>query len=542
MKNYKRKYNNTMKNLLESLSYNLPKGNYKLFHIQSQPFQCKHLLIYHKKNAQRPALTIKIKHFISLIDDDNLVIMGIEVYIYLTVFDNHLKHSIFISKADTTGLSTQKYKINKLIDDILQYLIQYDIRNYCRKIKLRSSEMVNRSGSNPTINSLNRIIDKLREGTSYYKSIPYYNEVVIPSTSDSLETIVPPGRIQTSISLFTRASEQYLFPNSSKNERKHVIGGDDLLNWWIKLINRTLLNQAKESSWNCRLHIPGSDNVSISKKLPAPNNNVAWSIGSIFDKDAEKLAINQIPLFPDDPKGRFLEHLIVENRYKSTSLKQFWQELGFRQEFRLGNVVGIIGCEREERGINTVETTQDVCVLPLGQYKKILNSIKNADFSDANDIKALISVNIPDSMKEFCVTNYYTSFEGLNSTTPRTAVMPIVNDLNLNVKRKSDTPKREIVVNDLSGSLKRKPVNDISASIKRRPVNDISGSIKRKPVNDISGSVKRKSVNISGLVEKKPVNNLAKKPENTPSDHESTQEYSPKINIINSLIKRKPKK
>lgn len=529
-----------MKNLLESLSNNLPKGNYKLFHIQSQPCQCKHLLIYHKKNAQKPAITIKIKHFISLIDDDNLVIMGIEVYIYLTVFDDQLKHSIFISKADTTGLSTQKYKINQLIDDILQYLIQYDVRNYCRKIKLRSYEVVNRSGSNPTINNLNRIIGKLREGTSYYKSIPYYNEVVIPSTSDNLETIVPPERIQTSISLFTRASEQYLFPNSSKNDRKHVIGGDDLLNWWIKLINRTLLNQTKESNWNCRLHIPGSDKVSISKKLPAHNNNVAWSIGSIFDKDAEKLAINQIPLFPDDPKGRFLEHLIVENRYKSTNLKQFWQELGFRQEFRLGNVVGIIGCEREVLVIDPVETTHDVCVLPLGQYKKILNSIKGADFSDANDIKALVTVKIPDSMKEFYATNYYISLEGLNSTMPRTTAMPIVNDLNLSVKRKSDAPKREIV-NDISGSIKRKPVNDISGSIKRRPVNDLSGSIKRKPVNDISGSVKRKPVNISAPVEKMPVNNLANKPENTSSYRESTQGHSPKINVINSLIKRKSK-
>lgn len=517
-----------MKNLLESLSCNLPKGNYKLFHIQSQPCQCKHLLIYHKKNAQRPALTIKIKHFLSLIDDDNLVIMGLEVYIYLTMFHDQLKHSIFISKADTTGLSTQKYRINQLIDGILQYLIQYDVRNYCRDIKLKSSETVNRSGSNPTINSLNRIIAKLREDTSYYKSIPYYNKLVFPSTSDSLKTIVPPERIQTSISLFTRASEQYLFPNSSKNERKHVIGGDDLLNWWIKLINRTLLNQAKESSWNCRLHIPGSDNVSISKKLPVHNNNVAWSIGSIFDKDAEKLAINQIPLFPDDPKGRFLEHLIVENRYKSTSLKQFWQELGFRQEFRLGNVVGIIGCEREELGINPIETNHDVSVLPLGQYKKVLNNIKSADFSDANDIKALVSVKIPDLMKEFCTTNYYTTLEGLNSAMPKTAAMPIINELSL--KRKQDTSKKEIV-------------NDISGSIKRRPINDVSGSIKRKPVNDISGSIKRKAVNISGPGEKKPVNNLAEKPENTSSDRTSSSlTHSPKINVINSLIKRKPKK
>ncbi|CUM55683.1 uncharacterized protein AC631_02856 [Debaryomyces fabryi] len=529
-----------MKNLLKSLSFNLPKGNYKLFHIQSQPCQCKHLLIYHKKNAQKPELTVKIKHFISLIDDDDLVVMGIEVYIYLTIFDDHLKHSIFISKADTTGLSIQKYQINKLIDDILQYLIQYDIRNYCHKIKLKSNETVIGSGSNPTINSLNRIIGKLREGTSYYKSIPYYNEIVIPSTSTNLETILPPERIQTSISLFTRASEQYLFPNSSKNERKHVIGGDDLLKWWIRLINRTLLSQTTEDNWNCKLHIPGSDNVSISKNLPdRSKNNVAWSIGSIFDKDAEKLAINQIPLFPDDPKGRFLEHLIVENRYKATSLKQFWQELGFRQEFRLGNVVGIIGCEREELSINPTETYNSTCVLSLGQYKKILNSIKSSDFNDAADIKDLVSVKIPDFMKEFGATNYYIPLEGSNDAIPRVGTMSTVNDLNLNVKRKSDALKKE-TVNDISGSVKRS-VKDISGSIKRKPVNDISGSIKRKPVNDISASVKRKSVNTTSV--EKSTNNVSNNQRNISSHCDSSpQTHSPNVNVINGLIRKKPKK
>lgn len=528
-----------MKNLLESLSSNLPKGNYKLFHIQSQPCQCKHLLIYHKKNAQKPELTVKTKHFISLIDDDDLFVMGIEVYIYLTIFDDHLEHNIFISKADTTGLSIQKYQINKLIDDILQYLIQYDIGNYCHRIRLKSNQTVIGSGSNPTINSLNRIISKLREGTSYYKSIPYYNKIVIPSISTNLKTVVPPKRIKTSISLFTRASEQYLFPNSAKNERKHVIGGDDLLNWWVKLINRALLRQTIGGSWNCKLHIPGSDNVSISKKLPSHSkNNVAWSIGSIFDKDTEELAINQIPLFPDDPKGRFLEHLIVENRYKATSLKQFWQELGFRQEFRLGNVVGIIGCEREESSINPTETNNSTCVLSLGQYKKILNSIKSSDFNDTADIKDLVSVKIPDSMKEFGATNYYIPLEGSNDSIPTTSPIPKVNNLNLNVRRELDASKKQ-TINDISGYVK-KSVKDISSSVKGKPVNDISGSIKRKAVNDISGSVKRKTLSTTS-VEKD--NNVSNNQLRISSHCDSSpQAHTPNVNVINGLIRKKPKK
>lgn len=485
-----------MNDLTESLSFNLPKGSYKLLHIQSEPRQCKHLLVYHKKSAHKPNLTILVKHFINLIHDD-LIIMGIEIYVYLTVFESHINHHIFISKADTTGLSSHKYKFGPLISSIVKFFIEYDVNNYCKNVKLKTQDVTKGSGTNRTVKELNRIIERLREGPAYYKSIPYYNDVVIPIPRTDLKTLSPPQRIRTCISLFTRASEQYLFPNSSKNKGKHVIGGAGLLNWWIKLLNVTLQSQEKGDPWECRLHVPGSDEVSISKMLPACDSRVKWSIGSIFDTDTEKLAINQIPLFPDDPKGRFLEHLIVENRYKSTNLRQFWQELGFRQEFRLGNVVGIIGCEQEEREMPSPDNNE-LCVLPLSQYKKILSSMKTEDYSNPEDIRSLVSGKIPDLMKEFSAVNYYIPFEGSKETPiqPTVSIQP-TNDLNVAVMSKSEA-KRE--------------VNDLSASIKRKRPNDLSGLVRKKPTSA------------------------------APDSKPPPQDQPPKVNVINGLIRKKPKK
>lgn len=533
-----------MKILTELLSHNLPKGRYKLFHIQTQPYQCKHLLIYNKKNANKPELTIKIKHFITLINDDNLIFMGIEVYIYLTIFKDHISHNVFISKADTTGLCPQKYRIGNLIRIILKYLVEYDINSYCHDVKLKlADKVVSTESSNPTINSLNKIIKKLQHDSTYYRSIPFYNEAPVPTKPTDLTSIVFPDKVKTCISLFTRASEQYLFPNSSKNNGKHIIDGNSLLNWWIKIIDDMLKLCDANDLWNCCLNIPGSDNISISKKLPQGRQYVDWSIGSIFDENQNNLAINQVPLFPDDPKGRFLEHLIVENRYKSMSLKQFWQELGIRQEFRLGNVVGIIGCENQNMKRNRASVSEQGCVLSLGQYKKVHHSIKNQDFSKPDDIIQLVSIKLPEVMKEFCATDYYTEFDGKSgaiivdlldgSNKQSTAQANQSNDLSSSIKRTK--------VNCLSGLIKRKQVNDLSSSIRRKQTNDMTSSIKKKEANDLSGSIKRKQPNMIHPKSANASNNVSGFVNQTSFALGESRSAETKTNNINSLIRKKPK-
>lgn len=441
---------------------------YDVLHVQTNPYECKHLLIYPKKD--KPSRTLKVKHLLVLIDKTTkLIVFGIEVYVYLTFFDsrNHVDHHIFVSKADTTGFTRDSIRVADLVSQFVKYLVELNPSVYFTNVQLRQERKESESKSqlnfeNETIKKLHKIIDNLRTDASYYQSIPFYSSsggatsqnADLPFPIDNQHTF----STSTRLSLFTRAANEYLFPVSHKNPNKHLVDGDKLFTWWIGLIDKI-----SGSDWANKIIIPGSDLKSTQKYLTNLKNSDNWEVGSLFS-NLDQLAINQIPVFPDDPKGRFLEHLVVENRYKSIKTNQFWEELGFRQEFRLGNVVGIIGCQINSNVSLAKTDPLDQLVIPFLAYKNLMTIIKGEDFSIKDDIISLVQDQIPVSLKKFTSE-------------------PFITVKGSKVQTNKPAPSN---VNNLTGMIKKKkpPANNLNNSIKRKssgpPVNNLNGSIVKK--------------------------------------------------------------
>lgn len=446
----------------------------RVLHVQSQPYQCKNLRVYAHLDSNRPVATLKVKHFLVMVDaGSETPVLGIEVYVYLSIFPGRVEHHIFVSKADTTGLNTEKrYRVNDIIGAFLRYLVELDKLVYFQSVRLRrnggeKSKEVETS-DNATINALHAIIRALRFNNRYFSSIPYYNKgaVQLEDTDSVSLPFSVPSEVCTKISLFTRAANEYLFPNSSNNAAKHVIDGNKLFSWWIKLISKAISETEGECSWSCKGLLPGGDSRATEKFLAHDNARAKWSIGSIFNDDMEALAIHRIPLFPDDPKGRFLEHLIAENRYKSLRLSQFWEELGFRQEFRLGNVVGIIGCETDPVPFShsEVPVKTDTSVLPVRIYKNLVKLMKNESFDVREDVRNLITKKLPEFMEANGVEGLLVEVCGKRRE-PGAAL--------------KDT--------------KRPPTNNLSSLVKKKPKKGIAVGAPETPVvNNLSGLVKRK--------------------------------------------------
>ncbi|KAF2403116.1 hypothetical protein EJ06DRAFT_520057 [Trichodelitschia bisporula] len=191
------------------------------------------------------------------------------------------------------------------------------------------------------------------------------------------------------VSLFARASEQYLFPGSVRNAGKHVSDDRQLIRWWCRVLDPLVASPPTTTTPNfangsasavngsitpavtAYLLIPGID--SISPFLP-PSSRGRWVAGHpLLTLNATPPAPPRclIPHFPDDPKARFLDELDAELRgsdrgvgdspskkgsgaWRSVrSLDQFWDAMACRQECAAGRVVGflwvVFGVEGEGR-------------------------------------------------------------------------------------------------------------------------------------------------------------------------------------------------
>lgn len=195
--------------------------------------------------------------------------------------------------------------------------------------------------------------------------------------------------VQTVVSLFARAQDQYLFARSIENNLKHVLDDRGLIKWWCRILNPLIqsppssLSQPTPDSKDeepatAYLTIPGLDDRECRSFLPGPSPFVSpphWKIGhplkqiSNFDSDAVPPRC-LIPHFPDDPKSRFLDELDDEllggsqNQSSQSSqsnsqgsqsgkgkkgqwrsvktLEMFWEMMAFRQECSAGRLVGFI--------------------------------------------------------------------------------------------------------------------------------------------------------------------------------------------------------
>lgn len=312
-------------------------------------------------SAARPR-TLKVRHFFVLVEKaTQCVVFGLEVYVYLT-FGLVLQRHIFVAKADTTGLG-RRFSASRVVASLMEHLLSIDPKKYLEDARWRKRHVqttVENTLEFPIVNTLRSLSRRDKKLVNQPPSVP--------------------DQISTSVSLFTRSAEAYIFPSSEENKGKHIADGNALFRWWLHTLSPIL------EGWRCTADIPGAEPEAVSRFLPG-----GWTQGNLFS--SEEPAIRCIPVFPDDPKGRFLEHLVVEGRAKSVSGVQFWDELGYRQEFRLGSIVGIIGCSSEPAGALTKMADEELWRshrVSLKEYKKFIEHVKSADYSDAGDVQDVV--------------------------------------------------------------------------------------------------------------------------------------------------------
>lgn len=307
--------------LEELLADVLPNAyNFKITHISTPPTSTEAL--YSALPGERPDKTFLETHFLALSakpsTEPEVLVYAIEVLIYTTATST----TLFVSKADSSGFlyllnlpSTSPSPLKGVTTTFLQYLL----KQRCRR------------------------------------------------------------GIQTIISLFARAQDQYLFARSIENKKKHVLDDTGLVKWWCRILDPLLRvsitgddsaspTKDEETSAKAYLTIPGlTAHESTSFLPPSGKSRKHWSIGdplreiSRHDNPPPRCVI---PHFPDDPKSRFLDELDDEVLGNSQSQSQaqsqssqsssagqwrsiktlegFWEMMAFRQECSAGRLVGFI--------------------------------------------------------------------------------------------------------------------------------------------------------------------------------------------------------
>lgn len=148
--------------------------------------------------------------------------------------------------------------------------------------------------------------------------------------------------ITSHVSLFARAQDQYLFPNSVKISTKHILSDRQLIKWWARVLDPILKAYSDNASVKGYLLVPGLDKYESKSLLPPASPR--WILGHPYDGKSKPVR-ECIPHFPDDPKSRFMMELEVDRGvgWKGvTSLSTFWELMAFRQECSLGKSVGFL--------------------------------------------------------------------------------------------------------------------------------------------------------------------------------------------------------
>ena len=317
--------------LSDRLARVLPTGcRFLVHHLSTPPTSCPAL--YAAPPGASNEITYCESHFLSVsIDTDGreLQVFGIEILIYTTEYLT----TLFVSKADSTGylyllnLPTGTPSPLKIISTtFLQYLIE----------------------------------DRKR----------------------------PDRRLV--LSLFARAQNQYLFPGSIENSRKHVLDDRGLIRWWCKVIDPLIECQeenpglpsserqnhetANRTGSKGYLKVPGCDTHETRTFLPKEERTRStekcrWHVSDSLTELGRSPDLPErclVPRFPDDPKARFVEQLDDElpdddvqspqtqltagairkqgtGRWRSVkTLEQFWDMMSFRQECSSGRLVGFL--------------------------------------------------------------------------------------------------------------------------------------------------------------------------------------------------------
>ncbi|KAI1464480.1 histone acetylation protein-domain-containing protein [Daldinia caldariorum] len=269
------------------------------------------------RRPSKPLKTYCEKHFLAISigagkeeahREKEILVLGLEIYIYTTSFST----IIFVSKADSTG-----------------YL-----------------NLLNLPKGTPS---------PIREITSCFLAF-----LVANRRRQSKQLVV---------NLFARAQSQYLFAGSVKNNGKHILDDRGLVKWWCRVLN-TLLEGADyedvRKPWESMhgyLVIPGLDNYETRAFLPRTSLATSnWTLNHPLEKispytnDPDSFGTNVhprslIPMYPDDPKARFVQELEESTAEKAKllngwktpkTLDQFWEMMAFRQECSSGRLTGFL--------------------------------------------------------------------------------------------------------------------------------------------------------------------------------------------------------
>ena len=136
------------------------------------------------------------------------------------------------------------------------------------------------------------------------------------------------------IQLFARSQPQYIFPCSATNGKKHILDDTQLIKWWLRVLS-PLKGKGK-------VYIPGVDKNKIKSYYPSSEDTWECTPPGFTEGEEDVLAKDVIPVFPDDPKARFLDDLRGDGQLSTTTLSQFWELMEHRQECSSGRLVGFI--------------------------------------------------------------------------------------------------------------------------------------------------------------------------------------------------------
>ena len=316
--------------LLSRLAQELPQGlRLIIHHLSSQPTECPSIFV--PPPGHVPQRTYCESQFLSVSIDHNgkrVQCFAIEVLIYTS----EDLTTLFVSKADSTGyfhLSNLGKGYNSPVRTIFSIFLSYLVESRQRQ------------------------------------------------------------HVRLVLSLFARAQDQYLFPGSIENNRKHLLDDRALIKWWCKVLDiilRKLLPESVKASCQVPndvlegfvdrssfksqgyLKVPGCDayetKAFIPGRSPMEKENPWWRTEDPLRLIGKAPGIPErclIPRFPDDPKARFVIDLddelpenqpkLMESPSKSrapgkwrsvSSLEQFWETMAFRQECAAGRLVGFV--------------------------------------------------------------------------------------------------------------------------------------------------------------------------------------------------------
>lgn len=441
--------------LQELLSKVIPDGKkFSLVHLQSFPKQTHSLVTPKTRQDIHSKTTVKTQHFFSLSYNEK-VFFALEIYVYITIDDTRksLEKLIFISKADTNGYCDTKVSIHAVTKTILQYLLAIDASYYLERVKpikrkLKSSSNLI-TASTTSKRALNILSQRVADNV--------HNQTYINDKDLYVKFKCSYSPLVTKICLFTRAEPQYLFADSSKNPGKHILSGEKLLKWWLSIVDE-LVCENFDSDTEAKLQIPGEDN-SVIRNYFRKVRFTDWKVGDIFMGSPQDIAVYKIPVFPDDPKSRFLEHLVEESRAKTTRLSAFWTELQARQEFRLGVTVSVIGVSGLITNTPTYRPSEDETIIPSS--KKGFNKIKSyitGEVYSTEEGALDAHMNLKDFL-EIRMAKRMVTVQGTMQLTPDSKL----------ISKNLATDKEGELVNVLT--IKRPVVNNLNTMIRKKPKN-----------------------------------------------------------------------